>query len=268
MKTDRILESFKEKVCNKISLRSEGLDKYRVLTPFKFEDGDHFKIVLKKVNNDFLLTDEGHTFMHLSYYMDENDFQSGTREKIIKNAISLEHITNNDGELLVKIPDEKFGDALFSFLQGLTKISNITYLSRDVVRTTFEEDLKSYIYEQIRAEHIERKWHHPILDKTKKYVIDYRINGIERPLFIFGLDKKSDTKVRDATICIHQFEKWKLNFEVIGVFEEQETIGRKVLSQFTDVCKNQYSNLYSNKDRIRQNIREILPASYLVEASE
>ena len=264
MDIDRILTSFKAKVCNKITIRSEGLDKYRILTPFKFEDGDHFKIILKKVNDQFVLTDEGHTFMHLSYYMDESDFQSGTRHKIITGALNLEHMIDNDGELQIQIPDEKFGDALFSFLQGLTKISNITYVSRDVVRTTFEEDLKSYLYEQIKPEHIEKKWHHPLLDKSKKYVVDYRINGIEKPLLIFALNKDSDTKVRDATICIHQFEKWKMTFNVIGIFEDYESIAKKASSQFMDVCRNQYSNLYSNKDRIRKNIEELLPESYLI----
>ncbi|MDZ7814842.1 MAG: DUF1828 domain-containing protein [Planctomycetota bacterium] len=56
---------FKQKVCDEISLHQEGVDRYRVLTPFCFDDGDHLCILLKRSESHWLLTDEGHTFMHL-----------------------------------------------------------------------------------------------------------------------------------------------------------------------------------------------------------
>ncbi|MFH0994143.1 MAG: hypothetical protein V1844_01390 [Pseudomonadota bacterium] len=48
MTTETIEQDFRQKVCSKISLREEGLDRYRVFTPFLSEDGDHFAIVLKR----------------------------------------------------------------------------------------------------------------------------------------------------------------------------------------------------------------------------
>ena len=42
-----IERDFKNKVTEKLSLSSEGIDRYRVFTPFMFEDGDHLAIVLK-----------------------------------------------------------------------------------------------------------------------------------------------------------------------------------------------------------------------------
>jgi hypothetical protein len=32
---------FREKVCSKIRLMPEGIQRWRVLTPFQFDDGDH-----------------------------------------------------------------------------------------------------------------------------------------------------------------------------------------------------------------------------------
>ena len=45
---ETIEREFKEKVCAKIRIASEGVDRYRVFTPFLFDDGDHLAIVLKR----------------------------------------------------------------------------------------------------------------------------------------------------------------------------------------------------------------------------
>jgi hypothetical protein len=88
--TPEIIErDFKDKVCEKLRLSSEGMNRYRVFTPFMFEDGDHLSIILKADNGQWLLSDEGHTYMHLTYDLEEKDLQRGTRQKIIGNALSI-----------------------------------------------------------------------------------------------------------------------------------------------------------------------------------
>ena len=39
--------SFREKVGRKVRLAQEGLNRFRVFTPFVFDDGDHLSIVLR-----------------------------------------------------------------------------------------------------------------------------------------------------------------------------------------------------------------------------
>ena len=46
--TNGIERDFREKVCAEIRLLDEGVDRYRVFTPFQFDDGDHLAIVLKR----------------------------------------------------------------------------------------------------------------------------------------------------------------------------------------------------------------------------
>ena len=88
MSVEMIERQFHEKVSAKIRLAPEGIERYRVFTPFLFDDGDHLAIVLSRRDEHWVLTDEAHTYMHLTYDIDEKDLQRGTRQKIIANTLS------------------------------------------------------------------------------------------------------------------------------------------------------------------------------------
>ena len=139
---DTIEKNFKEKVCKEVRLVAEGVDRFRVFTPFQFDDGDHFAIVLKKVGNNWLLSDEGHTYMHLSYIMDVKSLEKDKRAKIVSNAISNFGITESKGILTAVLNPENSGNVFYNYIQGLIKITDITYLSRENVRSTFGRILK------------------------------------------------------------------------------------------------------------------------------
>ncbi len=54
-----------------VQVGPDGKDRFRVFTSFMFDDGDHISIVLKKEQDGWVLSDEGHTYMHLTYDMSE-----------------------------------------------------------------------------------------------------------------------------------------------------------------------------------------------------
>jgi len=256
MAIETIERDFKSKVCESLHLEKEGLERYRVFTPFLLEDGDHLAIVLKRQADQWILSDEGHTYMHLTYDLDEKDLQRGTRQKIITNALSTFQVTDREGELLLRIPDGRYGDALYSFIQALMKISDVTYLSRERVLSTFMEDFREFIESKVPANRREFEWRDPEHDPEGKYTVDCRINGMAKPLFLYAMP--NDDKVRDATIGLLQFERWGLRFRSAGIFEDQEQINRKVLARFSDVCEKQFSSLATNKDRIGRYVEDAL----------
>ena len=110
MTTNGIERNFREKVCAEIRVLEEGIDRYRVFTPFQFDDGDHLAIVLKREDNQWLLSDEGHTLIHLTYQVDEKELQRGTRQKISGNALSAFGVDDREGELLLRISDNRYGN--------------------------------------------------------------------------------------------------------------------------------------------------------------
>ena len=254
MKASSISSDFQSKVSKKVRVEPEGIGRFRVFTPFRFDDGDHLAIVLKQEQDQWVLSDEANTFMRLTYDIEERDFLQGNRQQIISNALSLYGLDDREGELVLKIDQDRYGDALYSFVQALLRISDVTFLSRERVLSTFAEDFKSLIAQLVPEDRRTFDWHDPVRDTEEKYIVDCRINGLPKPLYVMAL--LNDEQTRDATITLHQFERWGTEFESLAIFDDQEAIGRKVLARFSDVCDKQYSNLGGNRDRIVRFVNE------------
>jgi hypothetical protein len=253
---ESIKSDFKGRVCEQIDLRQEGLNRFRVLTPFRFEDGDHFGIFLKRDGAQWVLSDEASTLMHLSYWIEEEDIESGNRQEIINGALSNYSVENRGGELVIPIPGEHFGDALFNFVQALSKVTDVSFLSRERVRSTFMEDFRTFMRSQFSDDRLAFDWSDPEHDQRKNYPVDCRINGkLKRPLFVYALG--GENRVKDATIYLLRFENWGIQFQSLGIFEEQEGINPKVLARFTDVCDKTFSNLEGNQERIKAYLERV-----------
>ena len=261
MKTNKasredMIKQFHIKVSSGVNLVQEGLNRFRIDTPFTFDDGDNLVIVLKSHNNKWYLTDEGHTYMHLSYRMDTKVLQKGKRQKIISDILSTFELSDRDGELVLPVVDSNYGDALFSFIQGVLKISDITFLNKEIVRSAFLEDFKEFISLTIPPQNLVFNYFDADKDPSGHYVVDCKIDSIAKPTFMFALS--GDEKTRDATITLHQYERWGYKFQSVGIFEDQESINRKVLARFTDIADKQFSSLSGNRDRIERHLNGLI----------
>lgn len=256
MNPDSIQHEFRNRVCEQVSLEQEGEGRFRVLTPFRFEDGDHFGIFLKNEGGQWILTDEASTLMHLSYWLDETELASGNRKQIIDGALLGFSVENRDGELIIPVSGGRFGDALFNLVQALAKVTDVSFLSREVVRSTFIEDFRAFLQARVSQDRLTFDWTDPEHDPKRRYPVDCRINQIPRPLFVYALP--GENKVRDATINLMKFEQWGLPFQSLGVFEEQETVSPYVVARFTDVCDKTFSSLDGNTDRIEHHLKRTL----------
>lgn len=123
MTGERIEREFHEQVIEKIRLAAEGPNRFRVFTPFVFDDGDHLAVVLRKEDAKWALSDEGHTYMHPARDTDGPDPHDETRRRLISNALAVSGIEDRDGELTLEVRDSRWADALYSFVQGLIRVA-------------------------------------------------------------------------------------------------------------------------------------------------
>lgn len=104
-----------------VRIESEGINRFRVFTPFMFDDGDHYAIILKLVENKWLLTDEGHTLMHFADLI--NDEIYGL---IIKRIPAL----TGAGELVLEVKG-LLQDAVESFRINIRQIEILAGWNRN-----------------------------------------------------------------------------------------------------------------------------------------
>ena len=258
MNLNAIQDSFQLTVSKSVQISPEGIDRYQIFTPFHFDDGDHFVIILKKnAQGNWIITDEGHTYMHMSYNMNLSSLNRGKHNQIIESALEKHNIQEQEGKIFADVKSlANAGNVFYSFVQCLINITDVSYLSRERTDSSaFIKDFKAFISKTIddparfEFEYIDRR-----RDPDGKYPVDCRVNGMSCPLFLYAIN--NDDKCRDTTISILQFQRWEQPFLTLGIFEDQEQIIRKVLARFTDVCDRQFSSLATNKERIRNFLAE------------
>jgi hypothetical protein len=118
------------------------------------------------------------------------------------------------------------------------------------------EDFTEFIQQFIPSDRLYINYFNEEHDPNRMYPVDFCINKMEKPVFLFGIP--NNDKAKDVTVNILQYERWRLKFRPVAVFENQEEINRKVLARFSDVVDRQFSNLFSNKERIKDYIEEIM----------
>jgi len=238
--------------CANIHLRKvkDKSDIFFLETPFMFPDGDSLSLYLKEIPYGFRITDLAHTFMHLSYDNDTDAMRTGTRGRLLEQITSEFNILENNGELFVEVPPEELSSGLFRMGQGLTRITDLTFLNRARSDSTFYDDLYKAIISIVPPENVDRDYIVPNLPNGTHYPIDYRIEGKAGELFMFGIPNRDKAKL--TTITLQQLNLRKIEYESLIVFEDQSTINRGDLSRLTNVAGEMISSLDAFEDMKRK----------------
>lgn len=240
-------------LCAEIRLYPKGNDYLFVSTPFTFRDGDVYSIYLRRNNGEhFRVTDLGHTLMHLSYDNDIDKFRHSTRGRLFEQILLEMDIKEADGELFTEAIPENIGETVLRFAQSITKITDLTFLNRARVESTFYDDLLEILKTTVEESKITRNYIIPSMPNAEDYPVDYKIEGKEKndPLFIFGIPGRD--KARLATIILEHLLREKVRFNSLLVFSNQQDISGRDLARLSNVGGEMVASLDATDDLIRK----------------
>ena len=228
------------------------MDRYVVSTPFAHDDGDRLEIVLRRDGDQWSLADEGCTLLRLAFDIDEAVVHKEARRKIVASTLGLFGVEDRDGQLVLPVPDDRFGDALFTFVQAILRVGHV--LSREQVQSAFRKDLRVFLADSVAGDRLTFDWRDAERDPEGIYSADCRVEYARTPLFVFG--PATDGRTGDAAVTLLRYEKWGRPFRSLVIFEDLTQIGRRVLARLTNVCDRQYSSLGGNRERIHRFLAE------------
>ena len=236
-----------ERLCEDITIDRRPDGELMVRTRFEFPDGDRYPIYLSEGPSGGLrMSDRGHTLMHISYEHDIDSFMDGTRGMLMERIMGESELQWDGGAFCFDTTPERLSEAIFNFGQALTRIYDLTLLSRSNIGSTFYDDLADLLSTFVDENNIQRDYQ-PEVPNARAYLVDYRIEGKgDLPVFLYGVPNRD--KARLATIMLSHFHRHGLQFESILVFENQGEIPRMDLARLSDVGGDMISSLESHND--------------------
>jgi hypothetical protein len=241
-------------LCGEVQIRKTRQGHLQILTPFAFTDGDIFQVYLQEMpGGGARLTDYGHTLMHLSYENDLGKFREGTRGKLFEQVLASAGMREEQGQLIFDTVPDNLGASILQFGQGLTRIYDLTFLSRARVASTFYEDLKERLYGLVAPEKIQPDYSLPGESEAESYPIDYRIEGKRAPLFLFGIGGRD--KAMLVTIILEHWLRAKVDFDSLLIFADQQEIPRRDLARLSNVGGEMVASLDASEDFQRKLIK-------------
>ncbi|NTV60655.1 MAG: DUF1828 domain-containing protein [Chlorobiaceae bacterium] len=190
-------------MCSEVHVREKTPDILAVDTPFTFPDGDQYQLYIKILPGGILrLSDMGHTLMHLSYEHDIDKLREGTRGLLFEKIKSETSVEERQGSLCIDTSPENLAADIFRLGQAITSIFDLSFLKRSRVESTFYDDLRESLFRFVPTEKIRQDYLYEEIDNASDYPIDYRIEGKEAPVFLFGIPNRGAFRGRSAIEAI------------------------------------------------------------------
>lgn len=244
--------------CTDLEVLPAPGDRLQINTPFTFDDGDVFVIYLEVGPYGLRLTDLGHTLMQLSYVMDVDLLFEGTRGRLWESLLRTHGIVHEAGKLMMNVDADSIGPAVIRFGQALTRLTDLTFLNRVRVESTFYDDLRATLLETVPSDCLVPNYLVPELgDEASKYPVDYMVKTPRDPLFVFGIPNRDKTRL--CTITLHVLNRHNVKYDSLLVFERLEDLPSLDIARLSDVGGEMISSL-SAREELRRKLSKRLHA--------
>ena len=246
---EEYLNRVKEQFNNFFYLKEKRENILQVFAPLYHADGDMMDIFLSEIQDKkrLKISDFGLTMMRLSY---SYDVDTPNKEKIFNKILSENSIQNENGELFIEVKPEYIYVGLMQFAQAISKITNMRLYKREVIHSMFFEMLEEYVMDKLQKYNPLKRFY-PI-PGHEEYEVDYCFNHRRRPIYLFGVNGSSNSRL--ATISCQKFISEKLNFSSLVVLENLDVVGKKDQARLMSAADKQFPSL----EEFQKNAEEYL----------
>lgn len=215
---ETILDLMEKGLRTSLSFENRGLDRYLIHTGYRLYDGDELHIVLKKDSGEWILSDEGHTMMWLSY---EDYNLTDSRTSTLNKTLASNCAELVDGRIIIRCEGREPSACLQSMVQALLQTADLIYLNKQTIRSTYQEDVRSMLTEQLGEL---CKFNERIVKGNEEYVIDAVIDA-KCPIYVFFVSNRE--RCKDALVTMLSLGL-RYNMEFVSLAFMDDSVDIKV----------------------------------------
>ncbi|NCA74249.1 MAG: DUF1828 domain-containing protein [Gammaproteobacteria bacterium] len=253
--SEQMIDAIRRSMCADTGYTELGINRTLLHTGHFFPDGDEFRIVLEYREEDgWIITDDGHTAMWLSY----EDFEiTDARKDVLRRVLNTNGAKFDEGEVYVKCDENNAGKALKSLIQTIQQMSDLIFLRKETVRSTFNEELKEVLYKSFgtrcKLNMVQR-----IRDEDFTFDAYIEASSADRsPIYILSVHAKD--RGTEASIAL-------LNIETERLIEGKGEYHRKpgapyymtVISDDAGIPKKTMDRIINKSDIVHMGIADVV----------
>lgn len=243
-------------LCGIVSVREAATNLWRVDTPWTFPDGDSYVLYVSlSPTGGLRISDQGLTFMRMSYDGELSRFREGTRGTLLGQIVADAGLAEDDGEFFLDLPREQLAIGVLRMGQALTRLHDLTFLNRTRGENTFYEDLRQRLIDLVGKEKLSENYIIKNLANAENYPVDFFISGGSTPLYLFGVPNRD--KARLATIVLQHLIASHLNFESMVIFRNTQDMPRKDMDRLMNAANDMIASPDAVDDFERKLLRRI-----------
>lgn len=253
MNIELILNNLRKEFNNRISFRLRRENIYQVVLPIYHEDGDMVDIYLQMNDNGLVkVCDFGKTLMKLSYSF---DIDTPNKEKIFRQILSQNHISEDNGNLFIETSSERLFSSVMQLSQSIAKVTNMRLYKREIIKSMFFELLIEFINNNLQRYNPVQDYY-PI-EGHEEYKVDFCFNSRPRPIFLFGVPDSAHARL--ATISCLKFQTEKILFRSTVVLENLDVLNKKDQARLMSASDKEFPSL----DDFQENAEKFLEREIL-----
>ena len=253
MDTNKVIHLLHDRAKTGFDVYERRPGKYQLIIPILHEDGDMVDIYLQdssKGENYVRICDFGMAVMRLSYTYEIN---TDSRRRIFESILINSGVQNEEGNLYLDTSLEMVYESILQLAGCVQKVCNMRYWSREIVRSTFYEDLKEYTTTELRKFDPQ-----PDITPIANYeliTVDWSLSCNNRKFYLFGV--RGNSKAKSTAIALLELKRAGLLFTSLVVHEDMLELGTKEAAYLTKNADKQYLKLDDFREGVVSDINRI-----------